>query len=394
MELRREFVSLALQEGSNVSQLCRRFEISRKTAYKWLGRSRVEGEGFEDRSRRPLESPTRTAAALEARIVSLRGEHPAWGGRKLRRRLREMGEESLPVVSTMTAILRRNGCLDASEAVKHKAFIRFEHPRPNGLWQMDFKGHVEMRTGGRCHPLTVLDDHSRYALCIAACANERTQTVQDRLIETFRRYGLPERMTMDNGSPWGDGPDNPYTPLTVWLMRLGVRCGHSRPYHPQTQGKNERMHRSLKAEAMQEMREDLASWQAVFDAWRVVYNTQRPHQALDDAVPAQRYQPSPRSWPNRLPEPEYGPDDFVRHVQQHGRVSFKGHEVRLPNPTSPIGAFSDDTTQGNQRLDREGLHYREVCAGSVAAAIFGGGWGGKASFMRSRSSRSSGSGSV
>jgi transposase InsO family protein len=329
VELRREFVSLALQEGSNVSELCRRFKISRKTGYKWLGRSRAEGERFADRSRRPLESPTRTAAAVEAKVVSLRGEHPAWGGRKLRRRLEVLGE-GLPAASTITEILRRNGCLDASEAAKHKAFIRFEHPRPNGLWQMDFKGHVEMRAGGRCHPLTVLDDHSRYAVCIAACANEQTQTVQDRLIETFERYGLPERMTMDNGSPWGDGPGSPYTPLTVWLMRLGVRCGHSRPYHPQTQGKDERMHRSLKAEAMQEVREDLDSWQAAFDAWRVVYNTQRPHQALDYAVPAQRYQPSPRRWTGCLPEPEYGPDDLVRRVQSNGRLSFKGYDLKVP----------------------------------------------------------------
>jgi transposase InsO family protein len=330
VELRREFVSLALQEGSNVSELCRRFKISRKTGYKWLGRSGAEGESLADRSRRPRESPTRTAAVVEAKVVWLRGEHPAWGGRKLRRRLEALGEENLPAASTITEILRRRGCLDASEAAKHKAFIRFEHPRPNGLWQMDFKGHVEMRAGGRCHPLTVLDDHSRYALCIAACANEQTQTVQDRLTATFERYGLPERMTMDNGSPWGDGPDSPYTPLTVWLMRLGIRCGHSRPYHPQTQGKDERMHRSLKAEAMQEIREDLDSWQAAFDAWRLVYNTQRPHQGLDYAVPAQRYQPSPRRWTGRFIEPEFGPDDLVRRVQNNGWLSFKGHDVKVP----------------------------------------------------------------
>jgi len=330
VELRREFVSLALQEGSNVSELCRRFKISRKTGYKWLERSRAEGERFTDRSRRPLESPTRTAAAVEAKVVSLRQEHPAWGGRKLRRRLEALGEQGLPAASTMTEILRRNGCLDAEEAAKHKAFIRFEHPRPNGLWQMDFKGHVAMRAGGRCHPLTVLDDHSRYSPCIAACADEQTQTVKDRLTETFERYGLPERMTMDNGPPWGDGPGNPYTTLTVWLMRLGVRCGHSRPYHPQTQGKDERMHRSLKAEAMQEIHEDLATWQAAFDAWRLVYNTQRPHQALDYAVPAQRYQPSPRRWTGRFIEPEYGPDDLVRHVQHGGWLSFRGHDVKVP----------------------------------------------------------------
>jgi transposase InsO family protein len=330
VELRQEFVCLALQEGSNVSDLCRRFGISRKTGYKWLRRGEEQGACLSDRSRRPDKSPKRTAAAVETKIVSLRGAHPAWGARKLRRRLSDVGEEGLPAHSTITEILRRNGCLDAAEAAKHKAFIRFEHPRPNGLWQMDFKGHVEMRAGGRCHPLTVLDDHSRFALCIAACANEQTQTVQDRLTETFQRYGLPERMTMDNGSPWGDGPyGGGFTPLTVWLMRLGVRCGHSRPYHPQTQGKDERMHRSMHAEAMQKVREDLEDWQAAFDAWRVVYNTQRPHQALDYDVPAQRYQPSPRPWTGRLIEPEYGPDDFERRVQKNGWFSFKGHTLKV-----------------------------------------------------------------
>jgi transposase InsO family protein len=320
---------LASQEGANVSELCRRFGISRKTGYKWLARGAAEGACLSDRSRRPIHSPGRTAPAVEAEIVSLRATHPAGGGRKLRRRLEDMGGDNLPTASTITEILRRHGCLDATEAAKHKAFTRFEHPRPNDLWQMDFKGHVEMRAGGRCHPLTLLDDHSRYALCIAACANEQTQTVQDRLTETFQRYGLPHRMTMDNGPPWGDGPGSPHTLLTVWLMRLGVRFGHSRPYHPQTQGKDERMHRSLKAEAMQTVHEDLASWQAAFDAWRLVYNTQRPHQALDYAVPARRYQPSSRPYTGRLIEPEYGPDDIVRRVQDKGWFSFKGHEFKV-----------------------------------------------------------------
>jgi len=329
VELRGEFVSLASQEGSNVSELCRRFGISRKTGYKWLGRAEVEGACLVDRSRRPFESPNRTSAALESKIVALRGAHPAWGARKLLYRLKALGERDLPAASTITEILRRNGCLDGAQAAKHRAFVRFEHPRPNDLWQMDFKGHVEMRGGGRCHPLTLLDDHSRYALCVAACANEQTQTVQGRLTETFRRYGMPERMTMDNGSPWGDGPGGSHTSLTIWLMRLGVRCGHSRPYHPQTQGKDERMHRSLKAEAMQQSHEDLAGWQAAFDAWRHVYNTQRPHQALGYGVPAQRYRPSPRLFTGRLIEPEYGPDDIVRRVQQNGWFSFKGRDFKV-----------------------------------------------------------------
>jgi transposase InsO family protein len=126
---------------------------------------------------------------------------------------------------------------------------RFEHSAPNQLWQMDFKGHFPF-AGGRCHPLTLLDDHSRFSLCLAHCPDERLTTVRQQLVRVFERYGLPARMTMDNGAPWGDTTGS-WTALELWLMRQGIRVGHSRPYHPQTQGKLERFHRSLKAEVLQ-----------------------------------------------------------------------------------------------------------------------------------------------
>jgi transposase InsO family protein len=196
-----------------VSELCRRFGISRKTGYKWLGRSASEGPaGLGERSRRPGRSPARTEATLEARVVELRSAHPAWGGRKLHRRLLDLGHEQVPAASTITAILRRHGRLEAAESAKHTAFTRFEHAAPNDLWQMDFKGHVALAQG-RCHPLTVLDDPSRYALALAARGNERTETVQGHLSALFGHYGLPWRMLMDNGSPWGDDGTHPYTPL-------------------------------------------------------------------------------------------------------------------------------------------------------------------------------------
>ena len=161
---------------------------------------------------------------------------------------------------------------------------------------MDFKGHVALHAG-RLHPLTVLDDHSRFAVVLAACGNEQTETVRQQLIIAFRRYGLPERLITDNGSPWGDGPGSPFTPLGVWLIEHGIRISHSRPYHPQTMGKDERFHRSLKAEVLSGPPfADLAAAERAFDRWRKVYNTQRPHEALELAVPASRYQPSPRDY--------------------------------------------------------------------------------------------------
>ena len=162
---------------------------------------------------------------------------------------------------------------------------------------MDFKGHFAL-TRGRCHPLTVIDDHSRFAIALEACGNERGTTVQTRLTAAFRRYGLPARLLMDNGSPWGSDRDHPYTPLGAWLIRLGVTPPHGRPYHPRTQGKNECFNRSLKAEVLRgRLFEDLDQAQRSFEDWCHVYNCQRPHDALDLDVPASRYSLSPRPFP-------------------------------------------------------------------------------------------------
>ena len=329
LESRRELVELALGGGSNMSELCRRFGVSRKTAYKWLRRYREGGvSGLEDQSRRPKSSPNRTRGAVEEQVVELRTAHPAWGGGKLRRRLEDQGAEQVPSASTITEILRRRGLLSDREG--SHAFQRFERERANELWQMDFKGHFGLSAGGRCHPLTVLDDHSRYALVLQACGNEQGETVQEQLKQAFRSYGLPQSMLMDNGSPWGDDRESPWTPLTVWLLRLGVQVLHGRPYHPQTQGKEERFHRTLVAEVLQgRVFRDLPECQARFDEWRVIYNHERPHEALDLAVPGSRYEVSRRSFPEQLPELEFSPTDIVRKVQRNGWISFQGQEWRI-----------------------------------------------------------------
>jgi transposase InsO family protein len=330
MSQRKEFVSLALTDGANMSRLCHRFEISRKIGYKWLGRYREAGEaGLADRSRRPRHSPGATQEALVAAVLAVRAAHPAWGGRKIRARLHTLAWSEVPAASTITDILRRHGHIDPEESAKHKAWQRFEAETANDLWQMDFKGHFAA-AAGRCHPLTVLDDHSRYALGLEACADERGVTVKARLTGVFRRYGLPRKMLMDNGSPWGSDAAHPYTPLTVWLLRLGVKVGHSRPYHPQTLGKDERFHRTLKAEVLQYCRGlELERCQARLDAWRQVYNLERPHEALGMAVPMSRYRESPRSFPETLPPLVYGPGDQVRRVQAEGWITFKGRHFRL-----------------------------------------------------------------
>src|SRR5690606_23624233 len=155
--------------------------------------------------------------------------------------------------------------------------------------------HVGLGDGRRLHPLTVLDDHSRYAVVLRACADQTTATVRAALIDAFRRHGLPGAIITDNGAPWGDGPGHPWTPLGVFLIEQGIRIAHSRPYHPQTMGKDERFHRSLKAEVLAGPPfADLAAADRRFAEWRHVYNSERPHQALAMAVPAERYSPSRR----------------------------------------------------------------------------------------------------
>lgn len=328
MSLREEFVMLALSEGVNFSQLCGRYDISTKTGYKWLDRYQSEGiAGLMDRSRRPHESPNRSTDELEQVVVSMR-DHYHWGGRKINKRLKELGHDEAPAPSTITGILHRHGRIEASDSPA--VYTRFEHAGPNELWQMDFKGHFGMADQQRCHPLTMLDDHSRFSLCLKACTNERTDTVQQSLMSTFKRYGVPEQMLVDNGAPWGQDETHQLTPLTVWMMRLGINVIHSRPYHPQTLGKDERFHRTLKAELLRfRTFRDVNHSQWHFDRWRHIYNTHRPHEALDLEVPAQRYRPSQRAYPESLPPIEYGPDDEVRKVQAKGELFYRGRVFRI-----------------------------------------------------------------
>lgn len=325
MSQKQEFVTLALSSGTSMRSLCRRFGISPTTGYKWLARHARNGPaGLQEHSRRPHTSPNQTPPAIEALVLALRAEQPTWGGRKLRRRLEDLGHAEVPSASTITAMLRRHGHLPGP-AAPAPAWQRFEHPEPNALWQMDFKGPLPLRQGA-CYPLSVLDDHSRYAVGLLASANQQSSTVRSHLVGIFRRYGLPKAILTDNGPPWGvpHAPER-LTRLGVWWIRLGIVPLHGRVRHPQTQGKVERFHRTLGAEHLQfSQADDLLSYQTGFDSWRAVYNLQRPHLALELATPASRYQASARSYPEQLPPIEYGPDDVVRSVHGGGQIAYRG----------------------------------------------------------------------
>lgn len=328
MSERKEFVLLAQKKEIPFSQLCQRYKIHRDTGYKWLSRYLALGEaGLVDQSRRPRYSPDKSSETIEQAVLAARTQWPHWGGRKLRRHLQNNGHREVPSASTITAILRRHGQLNKALADEPRDWQRFEAPSPNALWQMDFKGHFPIN-GGRCHPLTVLDDHSRYSLGIDAWDAENGANVRTSLTQIFRRYGLPACMLMDNGGPWGVGGE--YTPLTIWLLRLNIRVMHGRPMHPQTQGKLERFHRTLKAEvalACQQL--ILAQCQQRLDHWRYDYNYRRPHESLDLDVPATRYRVSAINYPETLPNIEYGPDDIIRKVQAEGWFSYRNRNFRV-----------------------------------------------------------------
>ena len=261
--------------------------------------------------------------------MALRRRYPRWGARKIRRRLHALDMAAVPACSTITSIFHRHGLIHPEESGGRRDWQRFEHPVPNSLWQMDFKRPVKSLAGPG-FPLTVLDDHSRFNICLRALPTQQTADVQPALTVTFRRYGLPDRLLMDNGSSWGSDAEHPYTPLGVWLIRVGIRISHSRPYHPQTLGKEERFHRTLQGELLSRSQwQDLAHLQRAFDRWRHAYNFERPHEALDLAVPASRYQPSLRAFPERLPPIEYPSSIHVRKVQQGGEIFFQGRTWRV-----------------------------------------------------------------
>lgn len=345
MSTKQEFVELALKEDANRRALCRRFGITPKAGYALLKRFSAEGPAaFTERSRRPAHSPLQTPEVVQALVLALRREHPAWGARKICRRLLDLGHADIPATSTITDILRRNGLIQPEASAASQPWQRFEHEQPNALWQLDFKGHFET-AAGRCNPLTLLDDHSRFNLAIDACKRTDGATVKAQLERVFTRYGLPARINSDNGAPWGS-PSAPghLSALDIWFIRLGLRVSHSAPYHPQTNGKLERFHRSLKAEVLNGRTfDDLQQAQAALDRWRAVYNYQRPHEGIAMQTPSQRYCMSSRAMPAALPPIEYGEFDQVITVGWNGSTVFKGHKLRLSSALHRLAvAFRPD----------------------------------------------------
>ncbi len=318
------FVARALEAGVHMSALCREFGISRQTGYKWRRRYLEVGsfQQLGELSRRPHHSPHRTPEWVEARVEALR-EATGWGGKKLGVLLAEEGISI--AASTVDRILRRRGLVRTGE--RHRpAPRRFCRERPNELWQMDFKGQSRLESGGWCYPLSILDDHSRFAIGLRALPCPEGQRVQRSLVRCFERYGVPEAMLVDHGTPWWSNTNgHGLTRLGVFLLQQNVRLLYSGYGHPQTQGKVERFHRTLdEALEWQGRPQSLAGYGRAFQHFRQTYNERRPHEALALNVPAHRYRPSSRAYQPQPAAWEYPEGAEVHTLNSQGSLELPG----------------------------------------------------------------------
>jgi transposase InsO family protein len=320
-ELRTAFAHAVRTAGQSVSQAARDFGISRKTAYKWLARF-DQKRPLHNQSRKPHRSPNQTPQMLEDAVLAVRDQY-GWGPRKIHAFLTN-NHKPTPPIRTIADILRRHqraACPPTSEPTDCQ---RFERVQPNQLWQLDFKGYTEV-TRQKVYPLTILDDHSRFLLALHPCTDLTMKTAWDVLWNTFGEYGLPEAILCDNAF----GTNFPHLPGVSWfesrLLRLGIRPVHGRPYHPQTQGKVERLHGTLVREVYPRLdASTLASFTAGLDHWRQgVYNPLRPHEALGDQPPVTRWRPSLRPRPAELPEVAYPQGSVLRRVGSNGLFHYR-----------------------------------------------------------------------
>ena len=373
MDSKIAFIEDYRRKQLSFAALCRRHGISRTCGYKWVERFRQGGlEGLQELSRRPQTSPLRSSARVEQAVVTVRNRHPVWGGRKIRKVLQREGCRHVPAPSTVTNILRRHNLLGAGTREGSPNVQRFERSEPNDLWQMDFKGWFELGNRKRCYPLTALDDHSRYNLILEACVGESNKDVRPVLSRAFQRYGLPRQILCDHGKPWGGGSlaaHDYITSFEVWLLRLGVEVIHGRVRHPQTQGKEERFHRTLKAEVLDRSVKwrTHADCQKALTQWQRIYNTERPHESLDYRSPSEVYCLSHRNYPRELPKPEsfYLEDDILRTVKSKGEITFKnacfyigGALIGEPIALRPLGL-------GGKEADTYGVFYCWKPIGSI-----------------------------
>lgn len=323
-KLREEFV-IAAQSNINFSSLCREFGISRKTGYKWLSRYKETGL-LSDISRRPKTTVNRTSDDIEQKILAIRKDNPGWGASTIHKVLQNHGEDNLPCIRTVNNILNRNGCILSSESEKRHKYIRFQKENCNDMWQTDFKGDFALADGNRCFPLDIIDDCSRYLIKLKPSTSTKNVVIPT-LEQAFCEYGLPNSILSDNGGQFA-GFKQGYTQFEKWLMCLDILPIHCRCKHPQTQGKIERFHRTMKDELLKHHTfSDIQDADIQMQYWREKYNYIRPHEALGMQAPADVYVRSNRSYNPNISKFEYSGDYPVLKVNCKGYISFDNQRL-------------------------------------------------------------------
>ena len=332
MDQRMQFIVDYQRDMFDVADLARRFGISRKTAYKWIDRYEAAGPtGLVDRSRRPAQSPNATPTAIIAALVELRKHHPTWGAKKLRKILATREPTwTLPARSTVCDLLDRAGLITPSwrrPVPAHPGRSLIAMTAPNGTWTADFKGQFKTRNGGYCYPLTIVDGFSRYLLACQGLLSTAIVGTRPTFLRLFQEYGLPWIIRTDNGVPFATTALGRLSTLSVWWIRLGILPELIAPASPQQNGRHERMHRTLKAEATRPPSANLQAQQVRFNRFRHEYNDERPHEALDQETPASVYQPSSRVLPRTLVPLEYPGNFEVRLVSRNSGIRWNKHWV-------------------------------------------------------------------
>ncbi len=334
MDERMKFIADYLKSEWSLSELCRHYGISRKSGYKWLSRYLAEGpSGLLNRSRAPNHHPNSVPKMIQDRIIDFRFKHPHWGPRKLVHRLKQLEPDiSWPVPSTAGEILKRHG-LTVPRRRKRRtppyAQPFRESIQPNDVWCADFKGWFRTQCGTRIDPLTISDAVSRYLLRCQVLTRPTRIASKAVFQAAFQEFGLPMAIRTDNGAPFASTGLGGLSRLSVWWLQLGIVPERIRPGHPEENGRHERMHRTLKQATASPPYANPNAQQQAFDRFGAEYNQERPHEALDMQTPAERYHPSPRILPIRLPEVEYPSDYLVRRVRSNGQIRWQGQLIFL-----------------------------------------------------------------
>jgi len=325
------FIAEYLKHQESVAELCRVFNISRKTAYKIIQRYNALGlDGLRELSRKPRLSPHATQDDVIALLVEARQAHPRWGPRKILASVARNYGEGLPAASTVGAILNRFGLVKPQK--RRQRVARYSEPfaasnAPNDTWCADFKGWFHAADGNRCEPFTVSDACSRFLLKCQLVPNTRFTSVRPVLEATFREYGLPKAMRTDNGPPFASVGLASLSAFTVWLTHLGIVHERIVPGHPEQNGRHERMHKTLKQETALPPQPTLGEQQRAFDEFREEFNTKRPHEALGQRTPAEVHTPSDRKYPDVLPEIVYPVSFVTRPIKKAGQFFWDNQRI-------------------------------------------------------------------